>query len=113
MWSGFSSEIETNSKMNRGIAFDSVACGATSHLRLKLGASSPIKALHLVACGAASHLRLKRTCYVDISSSSEVACGAASHLRLKPRMIGLIYSSNSCRMWSGFSSEIETVLGLA
>src|SRR6266700_3239020 len=37
-----------------------------------------------------------------------VACGAASHLRLKPGLtVGYLVLAGS-RMWSGFSSEIET-----
>ncbi len=43
----------------------------------------------------------------------EVACGAASRLRLK-RLIDMIFGSQRVRrMWSGFSSEIETRLTLS
>src|SRR6266849_3591240 len=37
-----------------------------------------------------------------------VACGAASHLRLKQYIAPPCQHHQSCRMWSGFSSEIET-----
>jgi len=37
-----------------------------------------------------------------------VACGAASHLRLKLPLCRGIVNSTIGRMWSGFSSEIET-----
>src|SRR6266566_885019 len=37
-----------------------------------------------------------------------VACGAASHLRLKLYPITSCECGQACRMWSGFSSEIET-----
>ena len=37
-----------------------------------------------------------------------VACGAASHLRLKLREDPAIDDARQRRMWSGFSSEIET-----
>ncbi len=38
-----------------------------------------------------------------------VACGAASHLRLKLREYILRFLIFGSRMWSGFSSEIETL----
>src|SRR6266851_1031593 len=96
--------------MADSITFDfTVACGAASHLRLKLsqalverfellrrmwsGFSSEIEtplaiiyayAPVVVACGAASHLRLKPPLTpLIIQSFHSVACGAASHLRLK------------------------------
>src|SRR6266487_565369 len=37
-----------------------------------------------------------------------VACGAASRLRLKRRKGWTDEEDTDCRMWSGFSSEIET-----
>jgi len=44
MWSGFSSEIETIPEMDNGLAADVVACGAASHLRLKLGPAGRVAA---------------------------------------------------------------------
>ncbi len=64
----------------------------------------------MVACGAASHLRLKRLDVCPASRAGQVACGAASHLRLKPGLIEASHESIIGRMWSGFSSEIETVI---
>src|SRR5216683_116001 len=86
MWSGFSSEIETPLAIIYAYAPVVVACGAASHLRLKPPLTPLIiQSFHCVACGAASHLRLK----------------LLSRLRLLQMSHG--------RMWSGFSSEIETL----
>src|SRR6266699_796614 len=85
MWSGFSSEIETRD----------------AHPRM----GRPRQ----VACGAASHLRLKQWQALSARSQIIVACGAASHLRLKPVVLIMRASLHTLRrMWSGFSSEIET-----
>src|SRR5260370_26126723 len=43
-----------------------------------------------------------------IDHTHSVACGAASHLRLKQEIIYHIGREGEGRMWSGFSSEIET-----
>src|SRR5713101_50136 len=111
-----------------------VACGAASHLRLKhrlyhpgqnarvcrmwSGFSSEIETKlldsdinyeNVVACGAASHLRLKHEDIEDAAALVHVvACGAASHLRLKLFAFQVQKSRQGSRMWSGFSSEIET-----
>src|SRR5229473_1781016 len=84
MWSGFSSEIETSCCQRGGMTVYRVACGAASHLRLKQRNESPGNTGLLVACGAASHLRLKLPVWVW----------------------GIVIVAG--RMWSGFSSEIET-----
>src|SRR6266487_4689692 len=84
MWSGFSSEIETH------------------HLHI-------IPHDVVVACGAASRLRLKRLSIFSCGPAGEVACGAASRLRLKLATFLRSGRVLLCRMWSGFSSEIETM----
>ncbi len=86
MWSGFSSEIETIASIDHTLY------------------------IILVACGAASHLRLKQVHTYKIAVRWDVACGAASHLRLKPRFYPYNLTIPHSRMWSGFSSEIETGL---
>src|SRR5216683_2813266 len=98
MWSGFSSEIETEFQRYFTIDHLKVACGAASHLRLKLiealidyiqkqgrmwsGFSSEIETYIdtlnpeyniAVACGAASHLRLKRTVYEHTPHTREAS----------------------------------------
>src|SRR6266487_3756411 len=89
MWSGFSSEIETDNQMlERSLLLCRMWSGFSSEIethlrdRWKLG-------LRWVACGAASRLRLKRRDF----------CGTVGY--------------PDCRMWSGFSSEIETHQPLA
>ncbi len=47
---------------------------------------------------------------IDIDYIDVVACGAASHLRLKQQVALPSQEHHLRRMWSGFSSEIETVL---
>src|SRR6266700_3338824 len=134
MWSGFSSEIETQLPYSSSSALCCVACGAASHLRLKhVEAARKVLGSIDVACGAASHLRLKRraslsyrvsrlsrmwsgfsseivtpTVLLNYSLTACVACGAASHLRLKPIENSSSRSIETSRMWRGFSSEIET-----
>ncbi len=44
----------------------------------------------------------------DVGEPYLVACGAASHLRLKRRVRVCFPCARLRRMWSGFSSEIET-----
>src|SRR6266567_183058 len=41
--------------------------------------------------------------------TGQVACGAASHLRLKPCSFHRMSTQSQSRLWSGFSSEIETI----
>ncbi len=65
-----------------------------------------------VACGAASRLRLKPIKYPWKGYSWVVACGAASRLRLKHKVHHPKEKSTWGRMWSGFSSEIETEMEL-
>ncbi len=133
MWSGFSSEIETTRSQSRIRSGSSVACGAASRLRLKQcanlreadsissrmwsGFSSEIETRFtcylatrplFVACGAASRLRLKPAWQLWDCWCCGVACGAASRLRLKHRMTNGGMAASGGRMWSGFSSEIET-----
>src|SRR6266851_3089805 len=109
MWSGFSSEIETQT-LRAGLATGQlVACGAASHLRLKphLGYCPLTKDGSRMWSGFSSEI--ETGC---LSSPAQllrgVACGAASHLRLKPEIYELNTMMAWCRMWSGFSSEIET-----
>src|SRR6266567_2930109 len=85
MWSGFSSEIETSISVTVPSETSQVACGAASHLRLKL-------------CYPRLHFLI----------ALSVACGAASHLRLKLCLNRASNRDGHSRMWSGFSSEIET-----
>src|SRR6266516_4515356 len=64
---------------------------------------------NLVACGAASRLRLKPIIAAGIIAFFVVACGAASRLRLKrTKATSARIHHAARRMWSGFSSEIET-----
>ncbi len=84
MWSGFSSEIETSLPKSGDPDWYKVACGAASRLRLKQDGWPQYIIRVNVACGAASRLRLKR------------------YTGYKPQAV------IDGRMWSGFSSEIET-----
>src|SRR6266487_4394783 len=110
MWSGFSSEIETAAWHPVVSGLTIVACGAASRLRLKRGNYSPQAAERIVACGAASRLRLKQPDDALILLAFWVACGAASRLRLKHDFPQTQLKTQRSRMWSGFSSEIETKL---
>jgi len=109
MWSGFSSEIETDDCRTPGRWADVVACGAASRLRLKRG--HRMRGLWGLTCrmwsGFSSEIETS-----DPSTGNEgvgrVACGAASRLRLKPVSVTSPRSNTPSRMWSGFSSEIET-----
>src|SRR6266567_8865724 len=108
MWSGFSSEIETVNSRAGAIPTRHVACGAASRLRLKRFSDTGLDIDEQVACGAASRLRLKPMEVRRAQPEREVACGAASRLRLK--LCHKLCYGHTCisRMWSGFSSEIET-----
>ncbi len=85
MWSGFSSEIETRP-----------LCTCVAHV-------------YPVACGAASHLRLKLVFWGcgDAYYQSRMWSGFSSEIETMRR--GVTPSMTTCRMWSGFSSEIETL----
>src|SRR6266567_2343278 len=110
MWSGFSSEIET---------LDITTRMQSSWGRMWSGFSSEIETLSLwVYC----HSLVCRM-WSGFSSEIEthlryrwklgfrwVACGAASRLRLKRSILFTALALFSGRMWSGFSSEIETPL---
>src|SRR6266851_5062515 len=109
MWSGFSSEIETLETMILDWTLTRVACGAASRLRLKQISHRCDRAAFVVACGAASRLRLKLIALIRAKAVlPDVACGAASRLRLKLRTVTWMAQIRQSRMWSGFSSEIET-----
>src|SRR6266567_4200938 len=84
MWSGFSSEIETDNQM---LERSLLLC------RMWSGFSSEIE----------THLRNRWKL-----GFRWVACGAASRLRLKRSILFTALALSSGRMWSGFSSEIET-----
>jgi|SRR6266487_1795239 len=86
MWSGFSSEIETDNQM---LERSLLLC------RMWSGFSSEIE----------THLRNRWKL-----GFRWVACGAASRLRLKRSILFTALALFSGRMWSGFSSEIETPL---
>ncbi len=90
------------------MAITFVACGAASRLRLKPYIALTHLVATVVACGAASRLRLKRDNSFTVKSGCVVACGAASRLRLK-QIASILERRCLCRMWSGFSSEIETI----
>ncbi len=108
MWSGFSSEIETPTKCSQSTAHCSVACGAASHLRLKHEHVHVGKLPTDVACGAASHLRLKQL--IDVWEGqchvSRMWSGFSSEIETVSRL--WTGWARRGRMWSGFSSEIET-----
>ncbi len=86
-----------------------VACGAASHLRLKLRVLCRSNGLAIgrMWSGFSSEIETKKTSQ-SVSSRQRVACGAASHLRLKPGDRSIVARLADRRMWSGFSSEIET-----
>src|SRR5258708_7904057 len=89
MWSGFSSEIETTEPPVCSIVL------SLSHVERLL-----IRDLNTFMPCCSTWL-------------STVACGAASHLRLKLlQRLHCSYGGRG-RMWSGFSSEIETLSGAA
>src|SRR5216683_982269 len=120
MWSGFSSEIETGIQGDTSPQVPPVACGAASHLRLKLreyilrflifgsrmwsGFSSEIETLSRHAIIGMSGRRMwsgfsseiETKCVHSLAQPNcKVACGAASHLRLKHMLIIVMSSRGS------------------
>ncbi len=85
MWSGFSSEIETQGYSGAADVYGGVACGAASRLRLKPEVAVTV------------HTMIVRRMWSGFSSEIET-----------PRRATLAATLAS-RMWSGFSSEIETM----